>query len=48
MALHSPTQIPSCPGIHPKPPALPAAARPPVLQRGHLPAQRELPLQPRR
>lgn len=46
MALPNP--IPLCPGVHAKPPPLPAAARPPVLHRGHLPAQRELPLRPRR
>jgi len=48
MALHRPTRIPSCPGLHPRPPALPVASRAPVLQRGYLPAQRELPLHPRR
>lgn len=48
MAFHSPIQIPSCPGFRSKLPALPVAARPPVLRRGHGGAQRELPLHPRR
>ncbi len=54
MALHSPhlplrpNQIPSCPGLRPTPPAWPVPARAPVLQRGQLSAQRELPLHPRR
>lgn len=46
MAMPSPISM--SPGVHPKPPALPLAARPPVLHRGGMPAQRELPLRPPR
>lgn len=46
MAMPSP--IPMSPGVHPKPPVLPMAARLPVLHRGGMPTQCELPLrQPR-
>lgn len=46
MAMPSP--IPLSPGGHPKPPTLPMAVHLPVLHRGGMPAQRELPLrQPR-